>query len=343
MPRDAQIHQTDLIIGRGLISAETIAQELRTRLVRRLSRERRNLPLGRLLLIARNTLAEFEPILADNLATTDLAGWVAGLEKVANRLPAAVLESFAVRPGGAILQPVGAVTLTGLLDEPNPIIRFPLIDRAASQLAERNIVTRAEFDALADDAKRRAFTVARQSSEETIGRIRDVLVADIQEGPSLAGFRRELNDLLETGDIGEAHLENVYRTNIQAAFAEGHDSLAENPLVAAAFPFKEILPIDDGRVRDTHFSLKFLGLNGTGVYWRDDPFWSLYMPPIEWNCRCGWNLLSIRQAARKGVQAAVEWLRTGIEPTHESRLRFIPWRPDPAFVGGGPSRATVVV
>lgn len=341
MPPDAQIHQTDLIIGKGLISAETIAQELRARLVRRLARERRNLPLGRLLLIARNTLAEFEPILADNLATTDLAGWVAGMEKVANRLPAAVLESFALTGAGA--QPAGIITLPALFGEPNPIIQFPLIDRAASQLAERNIVTRAEFDALADDAKRRAFTVARLQSEETIERIRDVLVADIQEGPSLAGFRRELIDVLETGDIGEAHLENVYRINIQAAFAEGHDSLAENPLVAAAFPFKEILPIDDGRVRDTHFSLKKLGLNGTGVYWRDDPFWSLYMPPIEWNCRCGWNLLSVRQAARKGAQAAVEWLRTGVEPVHEFRIGSIPWRPDPNFVGGGPSRTAIAV
>jgi hypothetical protein len=340
MPPEAQIPATDLIIGQGLISAETIAQELRSRLVRRLAAERGTLLPDQLLGIARATLAEFEPILADNLATADLAAWIAGLDRVANRLPAAVVESLAAVAGAA--QP-SIFTISGLLDEPSPVIRFPLIDQAAQSLADRSIVTRAEFDQLADDAKRRAFTVARQGSVETIERIRDVLVQDIREGPSLAGFRREMADSLASGDIGEAHLENVYRTNIQTAFAEGHDALADNPIVVAAFPFQEILPIDDGRVRDTHFSLQFLGLNGTGVYWRNDPFWSLFMPPIEWQCRCGWNMLSVRQAARKGVQAAIEWLRTGVEPAHEFRLQFIPWRPDPDFVGGRPSRSIITI
>ena len=59
----------------------------------------------------------------------------------------------------------------------------------------------------------------------------------------------------------------------------GHDELADDPVVAEIFPYQSIDPIDDGRTRKNHLALKKLGLNGTNVYRRDDPFWDIFLPP----------------------------------------------------------------
>ena len=101
------------------------------------------------------------------------------------------------------------------------------------------------------------------------------------------------------------------------------------------FPYQEILPIKDGRVREEHLALASLGLSGTGVYRRDDPMWDLFTPPWGYQCRCGVNLLTVEAAARKGVGEARRWERTGEPPVNpEHRLDAIPFRPEPDFVGG---------
>ena len=265
---DAKRREIEAIIGRSLLTAETFATELRKRLT--------DLSPTGILIEARAILDQFEPILAQAMSDAELAAWVSGTDSVVRILPSLAREALEVSAG---LPPTGRVTslLAGGADE--PVISFPLIERAAESLLERQIVTRPEFDELSREARARAFTVARQDSEDTISTIRDVLSETIDQGASLGEFRARLGERLVGCFIGPAHRENVYRTNIQAAFHQAHDELADDPVVAEIFPYQSIDPVDDGRTRENHLALKTLGLNGTSVYRRDDPFWFLFLPP----------------------------------------------------------------
>jgi SPP1 gp7 family putative phage head morphogenesis protein len=180
--------------------------------------------------------------------------------------------------------------------------------------------------------RRNAFTVANLDTEDAIATVRDVLAESIAEGPSLQSFRKELEERLEGSRLGPAHLENVYRTNIQRAFHDGRDQLATDPTVQEVFPYREYIPIRDSRTRPDHLALETLGLSNTGVYRAEDPFWEIFRPPWDYQCRCSDNLLTIEAAARKGVIEAQVWQRTDVKPPLESRLPFISFRPDPSWV-----------
>jgi hypothetical protein len=299
--------------------------------------------------VVQTGLAELEPLLAQIFVTGTMAAGVAGAAVVFSSLPRLAQEALggfpAVPPGG---QPAGIVPPTAPpmppggpllpfddLGPDEPIVRFPVIEDAAEELLARNVVTRPQFDQMADDARLRAFTVAGEITEDTIITVRDVLAETVQEGPSLAQFRTRLGEGLDGSFLGPAHLENVYRTNIQSAFHRAHDELADNPVVREIFPYQEYLAIPDTRVRDEHLALERLGLNGTNIYRRDDPMWQFFTPPWGFQCRCGVNLLTVEAAAARGVLEAQEWLRTGQPPAQpEWRIDAIPFRPDPGFVSG---------
>lgn len=316
----------DRILGRGLIATEIVSAEARRRIVEALIDHRSNHDAA--VAAVRRILEKYENGLLRLFPPTKLAAWVAGAREVARKTPSATLE--AIGGGGEQIPRVGR---EGAETPEEPLVEFPILTGAEEFLEEKAAISREEFDQLTDEFRREAFTIAGEIEVETIERVQSILIEDIESGTSLAGFRKKVEETIDEGTIGPAHLETVYRTNVQTAFAEGHDKLANNPIVAEVFPFIEYLPIDDGRVRDDHFELGSLGLDGTGIYWRDDPMWRHFRPPWDFNCRCGVNLLTREQAASRGVRAAQEWIDTGAEPQHESRLDFIPFRPTNDFVG----------
>lgn len=287
---DSRKQVVEQIIGRSLLTAETFGAQLRERLVRQVANDRNVLSQGQILAVAAEILQQNEPIFAQIATDSELAAWIAGTQEVLKQLPSVVAELLE-GPQGPPDLPVTRL-LAGGSDE--PVIRFPLIERAAKSLFSRNIVMRDEFDALGRAARERAFTVAFQDSQDAIERIRDSLVESVIEGTSLTDFRDRVRETLTASRIGPAHLENVFRTNVQAAFHQAHDELASNPIVAEVFPYQEYLPIRDGRVRDDHLALASLGLSGTGVYRRDDPFWDLFTPPWDFQCVIPDTLMSGR-------------------------------------------------
>ena len=213
-----------------------------------------------------------------------------------------------------------------------PPVIFPKLERAAISLMKRGVLQRPVFDELSEKAKAQAFTIAGEITDGTIAQIRDNLAQMTVEGPALPKFKRFLGKKLKTGLLGPGHVETVYRTNLMAAYRDGRESLVQDPIVSSIFPYQEYLPITDGRVRPEHLALGKLGLNGTGVYRRDDPFWDLFTPPWGYNCRCGTNLLTIRSAARKGVKEAQSWLKTGAPPVIPAwQIDKIPFPSYPGF------------
>lgn len=340
MPTNAHNRTINLIIGRGLISAESIAAELRRRVADRLAREfSRDVPTDYLLAAARDELTLFEPLLATNLRDSELAAWVAGMEYVANRLPEIDQKRVAVDKGGPPPVETNPETekVTSLFrellggDDNEPVVEFPMIDKAAESLLNRRIMTRDEFDKLADEAKNQAFTVAKISSTATIDKIRDALYTSVEEGTSLGDFKRRIKDTLDESPIGPAHLETVYRTNLQTAFSIGRDDLMDNPVVAEVFPYCAYEAIGDSRTRPDHWALMTLGIDGTNIYRQDDPFWNVFSTPWDYNCRCGQRPVTIEYAARAGVKEAIYWLETGEKPPLRSRLPDIPFRPQPGW------------
>ena len=341
MKRRAANHPTDLIIRRTIMTSEAVAQELRQRLADAISDEdARRLGTEGVLTRAREILREYEPILADLISESELYGWVAGYSYTAERLPDWLRDLFR-RPGRPPGRPP-TITLPGLLGGGQPEFRFPILERAAQSLEDRDILTRDQYDLLSADARQRAFTVAGDITADTIESIRDELQVDIQEGTSLRGFRQRVKDRLDGSPIGSWHLETVYRTNVQSAFRDGRESLANHPIVREVFPYQSYDPIHDGRVREDHEALETLGLSGTNVYRRDDPMWDFFTPPWGFNCRCGVNLLTVEAAARRGVVEARQWLDTGQPPAYpEHRLAYIHFRPPSGF--GTKGRNTVGV
>jgi hypothetical protein len=326
---DAAKKQVDILIGRSLITVEALAAEVRSRLIRRLMRTKRRFFASQydLLAEARSVLSEFEPILAQTIADVELAAWIAGTQAVAGRIQLSRQAQFIPDFGQPPRKPPSLGALLGGGEEYEPIIRFPLIENAAKSLAERNIVTPREFAETAAEVKRQAFTVAGQASEQAIEKIRDALVETIEEGPSLKIFREKVEQAVEAGGIGPGHMENVFRTNVQTAFHQGYDEILQHPIVSELFPYQSYVAIHDGRVRDDHLALEILGIDGTNIFRRDDPFWDLFTPPWSFQCRCTIIALTIEASARKGVKEAAEWLRTGVKPPLESRLPYIPFRP----------------
>jgi len=315
-------------LGASLIVGETLASEVREAFLRAVME---SIDIQRPLYETVDKLREIAREVIPNLATTfwesDVAAWLAAYRYSANKLPKAAvtyLKEVGFGQGTLFDQPING-------EMPPPII-FPKLEKAATSLLQRGVMQRSVFDQLNDKAKAKAFTIAGEITDGTIARVRDVLAQATVEGPSLPAFRKILDKKLKTSLLGPAHVETVYRTNLQAAYRDGRESLAQDPVISQVFPYQEYLPITDGRVRPEHLALGKLGLNGTGIYRRDDPFWDSFTPPWGFNCRCGTNLLTIRAAARKGVKEAQQWLKTGAPPEiPEWRYQQIPFASYPGF------------
>ncbi len=321
----------NLIFGESLLSGEVVASEFRSALATdTVFKHRQKQNTWQITRSLRSIGIVLMPMLAEAFWRSDLSAWLAAYDYHANRLPR-WLQTHLKETG--IGPPSGPVLLTFDYDDGDRRVRFPKIERAAASLMNRNVMNREQFELQSEAVKAKAFTIAGDLSERTIGKVRDVLAKSTLDGPSLPEFSNRVTEALGKSPIGLAHLENVYRTNIQAAYRDGRESLISgNPIIENLFPYQEYLPIHDGRVRENHKALGSLGISGTGVYRRDDPFWDYYTPPWGFNCRCSVNLLTLEAAARKGAQEAIDWLKSGVPPVEpEHRWKSIPFEPEPGF------------
>src|SRR3990167_6780441 len=130
---------TSRIIGRGLISAEAIYQEIRERIIQEFGESGRFITLPSQLESVRQILEAAEPTLASHLSDTQLAAWLAGFWDTSKQFPRSLQREFEfanegpAKPPGALIMPWG---------DDEPLIRFPLLDNAAESLLQRGILTR---------------------------------------------------------------------------------------------------------------------------------------------------------------------------------------------------------
>lgn len=193
-------------------------------------------------------------------------------------------------------------------DDPEPLVNFPVVDDAVAVLRNANVFTSTDYREVAEAARNGAFSITADLQVQQVEEIRDLLAKHLAEGPSLRGFIDEVEERLGAGGpMSEAHIEQVFRTNVHTAYSNGADRSLKHPMVSDAFPYRAYSATIDQRVRHTHIALEHLGLNSTNVYRADDPTWIKFRPPWEWQCRCAWYPVSVEMAARKGVQEAKDW------------------------------------
>jgi len=211
-------------------------------------------------------------------------------------------------------------------------IHFPTIENAVKHLSEKNVLTRERFDAVDAATKAKSFTVASVDAEETLTKIRDELAENVRTGASFEKFKENVLDAVDQGTfLSDAHMETVFRTNVQSAFSDGQMAVLNHPLVRSGFPYAVYDSIHDNRVRDEHLALDTLGIDGTNIYRINDPVFQLFRPPWDYNCRCSWIPITVRQASESGIAEAQDWLETGIEPVPPAFVPMPDFQPPAGF------------
>ncbi len=320
---------------RGLLGAQAVGRELRRALAKLLSQD---LAAAEILDRARKLILRYEPALARTLRDSLLAAWLQGARRAARPLTVPPeVQAPALSPS---LPPPFGPAPDG--EEPvEPVVRFPIIERAARSLFNKGLFKPADFHRLDQDALRTAFTVARVQSLEAIDKVKRTLIEDIAQGGTLRDFEAKMQGVI-TNALSPAQIETVYRTHVGQAYAQGLREVLDHPLVHDEFPFLMWTAIHDSRVEASHLAMEKFGLDGTAVFWADDPMWLTLTPPVRWNCRCAIVPLNIEDAAGYGVHAAKVWLRTGREPAHQWARKPYPITPPANWPTLAPGRIAAV-
>ncbi len=152
---------------------------------------------------------------------------------------------------------------------------------AIDYFKRKEVVTKKEFKDLRDEAKGTSF-----------------YISGVYQKDILEAFKMEITDALETGktqretiknfknilsgaghrELGNYHLESIFRTNMQMAYGIGRRRALES--VAEDLPFWTYNAVNDDRTRPTHRVLDGITLP------YDHPFWDTHYPPWGFLCRC---------------------------------------------------------
>lgn len=148
------------------------------------------------------------------------------------------------------------------------------------------------FDTMTVEARQQAFTASRLAKLETIQGVLDSLVQAAESGKTLKEFVEEQ----EATGLTDAHLETIYRTNLQSSFGRGRYEQLVDPSISSAIKGWRYKTVGDERVREEHAVLDGLVFE-TGAH--DEIF-----PPWGYNCRCSSEVITRREWTQDGLESA---------------------------------------
>lgn len=162
---------------------------------------------------------------------------------------------------------------------------------AVEAFSERGELFRSIFDDLSAAAKQRAFTMARVRDAEVLGDVHDAVVGVLESGGTWRDFRSDLDDIMAArGWTGTDpwHARLVYSQNMQSAYSAGRWQQAAD----AGVERWRYLPSDAMSPREEHreYYGKVYNL-GSGP-----------MPPLDYGCQCGWEVVFEDEAEGEGEQ-----------------------------------------
>ncbi len=171
-----------------------------------------------------------------------------------------------------------------------------LFEQALRWFRQRTVTTDAEFDALEERARRRAFRIAGVSQLGMVQSVFDDIERAIRNGEDYDDFRKRvrLKLLRAWGTSQPYRIEAIFRTEIQKAYQAGRWRTLRSTPVRNLRPFWMFDAILDSRT-----SAICRNHNGT-IRHQDDPYWDNYYPPLHVNCRSGVRALRRSDVARRG-------------------------------------------
>lgn len=147
------------------------------------------------------------------------------------------------------------------------------------------------FDTMSDESKQQAFTASRVAKLEVLQGLLESLQEAAETGKTLAEFTSEW----EATGLTDAHLETIFRTNLQSAFGRGRFEQGNDPTIGRAFWGWRYRTVGDERVRPEHQALDGL----TFAKGQNEEVF----PPWGFNCRCAAEWITNREAKRLGLES----------------------------------------
>jgi len=156
---------------------------------------------------------------------------------------------------------------------------------------DKRVVLPEEFYLLDLNARQYATTVSGLASLDQIRTVINLSNKAIESGSTFQDFQKAVK---ESGiELSPHHLDNIFRTNIQNAYAHGiWTQQQENK---ANRPYLRYSSLTDSRVRPSHLALNNI------IRHIDDSFWLTHYVPNGFNCRCAIDAITESQAKKQGI------------------------------------------
>ncbi|MEQ1303202.1 phage minor head protein [Acinetobacter radioresistens] len=156
---------------------------------------------------------------------------------------------------------------------------------------EKRVVLPEEFYLLDLNARQYATTVSYLASLDQIRTVINLTNRAIEDGSTFQEFQKAVG---EAGiELSPHHLDNIFRTNIQNAYA--HGIWTQQQKNKANRPYLKYSSLTDSRVRPSHLALNNI------IRHIDDAFWDTHYAPNGFNCRCAIDAITESQAKRLGI------------------------------------------
>jgi SPP1 gp7 family putative phage head morphogenesis protein len=162
-------------------------------------------------------------------------------------------------------------------------------DEAIDYFKNKRVVTRKAFDKLADDARSSAFTVSGVYKQDVLDGFKDEIVKSLEVGTPqsevIKRFKGILSGAYKSKQLGNFHLETIFRSNMALAYNTGRRRALED--TAEDLPFWQYHAVMDDRTRPEHAALHGI------IFPANHEFWNSHFPPIGFNCRCTVTALDV--------------------------------------------------
>ncbi len=171
--------------------------------------------------------------------------------------------------------------------------------RAAVEfLKGKKVLTKEEYKFLDAESRAKAFTVSGYTSLGVLQEFLDCLQKAAEEGTTMGQFRKDMNRFLEEHGyegLNPWKSDNIFRTNMQAAFNAGHYKSMTDETAMRLRPYWRYRTAADGNVRESHAVME------GRVFRADDPIWNIWYPPNGYKCRCMVVSLTRKQVEKLGL------------------------------------------
>lgn len=181
-------------------------------------------------------------------------------------------------------------------------------DEAIEWFRQKLSMSAKDYYALEEALRAQAFTVSGVANLDVIQQVFTALDKAIEKGTGFAKFQKDVQASLEAAwgrsdRVTGWRVENIWRTNVQSAYAAGRYEQQTDPDLLEVRPFWLYDALIDGQT-----SSICRGFNGT-LLSATDPFWKTSYPPNHFSCRSAVKTLTERQAARLGGATKVPTTR----------------------------------